>query len=390
MAKETHINQPSNIMTELHVELRVIASAADLDAVRTEWRAFLDRPTVTAGFFTEPSVQEQDAGFGNGGCLVLGKVHQHDDLVAIVPLLCRKTQVSVRFGLVNLFRQVIRVAKLPDFEFPREEAVNPFEVFSAIISALQEHPRLADMVSVDSAPEPPSGYLRSTFTMSGVQTTYVIQVEGDFGTYERKLASKSRKKIKRYIRKLEETAGASVHTVCYRTPEEMNALFEQLTRVWEKSWHARVGRQHVPSESYLKKLAQSGWIRAYVLVVGDQPVASVLGFQYRGSYYYEAPAYNQDWQDRSPGIVLLFYLLKDLYERDRPTRFDFGFGYGQYKEVFGTHEERRGVIRVGITESGKLIVSIQAVSDLVFKWSKKVLDRTGLLRLIKKRIREGK
>jgi CelD/BcsL family acetyltransferase involved in cellulose biosynthesis len=185
------------------------------------------------------------------------------------------------------------VAKIPDFEFPREEAVNPFEVFSSILRALREQPSLADMVIVDCAPEAPKDNPRSVFTVAGVQTTYIVQVEGDFCAYMQKLSSKSRNQIKRRIRKLEDTAGASLQAACYRTADEMNALHEHLVKVWEKSWHARVGRQHVPSENYLKTLAQAGWIRAYVLVVGDQSVASILGFQYRGTYYYEAPAYNQ-------------------------------------------------------------------------------------------------
>ena len=247
MEKETHLSQFADVTTQLHVELQVIESAADFDAILTGWRAFLDRPTVTAGFFTDPSVIKHDAGFESGGSLVLGKVHQNRDLVAIVPLIGRKRQVPVRLGLIRLLKPVARVAKIPDFEFPREKAVDPFEVFSSVLGAFQKQRQLADLVLVDSAPEPPAGFSSSNFAVKGVQTTYVIPVEGDFAAYEQELTPKSRKKIKRYLRKLEETTGVRVQTICYRTPEEMNALHQRLTTVWEKSWHARVGQQHVPS-----------------------------------------------------------------------------------------------------------------------------------------------
>jgi CelD/BcsL family acetyltransferase involved in cellulose biosynthesis len=88
--------------------------------------------------------------------------------------------------------------------------------------------------------------------------------------------------------------------------------------------------------------------------------------------------------------VLLYYSLKDMFERDRPARFDFGFGYNQYKQVFGTQEERRGGIRVGLTKRGKAIISLQVALDHVFKWSKMALEGTALLRWIKKKIRVRK
>jgi CelD/BcsL family acetyltransferase involved in cellulose biosynthesis len=88
--------------------------------------------------------------------------------------------------------------------------------------------------------------------------------------------------------------------------------------------------------------------------------------------------------------VLLYNSLKDIFERDRSVRFDFGAGYNEYKQVFGTQEERRGGIRVGITMKGSLVVGLQTWLDLVFRWSKVFLDRTGFPGWIKKKIRKGK
>ena len=91
-------------------------------------------------------------------------------------------------------------------------------------------------------------------------------------------------------------------------------------------------------------------------------MASILGFQYRGTYYYEASAYDQDWQERSPGTALLYSSLNDIFERDRPALFDLGAGYNEYKQVFGTKEERRGAIRVRHHHEGQ---ANRRPSDLV-------------------------
>ena len=226
--------------------------------------------------------------------------------------------------------------------------------------------------------------------MHDIQTTYTIELVGGFDAYLQILSPRSRQKLKRTVRRFEDSAGASVRIVSFRCPAEMNNLHLELTRVWEKSWHARVGAQHVPSVAFLTTLAAHGWVRAYVLFVGEQSVASVLGFQYRNTFYYESPAYDRDWKDRSPGIVLLYHTLKNLFETDPPVRFDFGAGYGQYKQVFGTREENRGSIQVGITGRGKLIANSQLCLRVLFKWSRVALDWTGIPRVIKRRIREGR
>ena len=390
MEKETLICRIADVTTELKIDLQVIESAEDFDAILTWWQPFLARPTVVAGFFTDPSVLKHDAGFESGGSLVIGKVCRNGDLVAIVPLIVRKRQIPVRLGLIPLLKPVARVAKIPDFEFPREKALDPFEVFSAILSAFRQQLQLADIVTVDSAPEPPAGFSISNFTVNDVQTTYVFEVVGDFASYEEKLTSNSRRRVKKKVRLFDKAAGASVRAICYRTPEEMDMLRVQFRKVWEKSWHAHVGHEHIPSESFLKTLAQSGSIRSYALLVGEQPISYFLGFQYRGTYYLERTAYDEEWRDHSPGIVLLFNILKDLFKTDRPVRVDFGSGYNEYKQVFGTQEERRGSIRVGITMKGRLIVFFQTSLNAVFKWSKVALDRTGLPRWIRMKVRKEK
>ncbi|MEZ6077293.1 MAG: GNAT family N-acetyltransferase [Pirellulaceae bacterium] len=225
--------------------------------------------------------------------------------------------------------------------------------------------------------------------MVDIQATYTIEFPEDFDAYLQILSPRSRQKIKRTVRRFESTAEAPVRVVAFRNPTDMNNLHLELTRVWERSWHGRVANQQVPPVAALTTLASQGWVRAYVLFVGDQSVASVLGFQYKHTFYYESPAYDQDWQDRSPGIVLLYHTLKNLFETDPPERFDFGAGYGQYKQVFGTREEFRGSIQIGITGRGKLITYLQSYLRVLFKSSRAAFQWTSIPRLIKRRIREG-
>ena len=381
---------PTSPIETLRCELQVIATKAEYEVARQRWDEFLQRPSVVAGFFTDPNEVEQRLCLDHGDLLLLGNVLRGCDLVAVVPLVCRKTQAAIKFGLVTLGHISVRTARIPDFEFPREQGTDVFEVFAAVLKAVAALGQMVDLVSVDCAPVPPEDRREYGFRMQSVQTAYTVAIKGNFDTYLQAMSSKSRQTIKRKIRRFEDLAGGSIRVVSFRSPTEMDKLHEALAAIWQKSWHARLDRQHVPSIAYLKQIALCGWIRAYVLFVAEQPVASILGFQYRGTYYYEAPAYDHDWQDRSPGIVLLYYTIKDLFEVNSPGIFDFGAGYGQYKQVFGTHEEQRGSLRYGISTRGKVVTSLQATSDALFRWSKASLDRTGIPRLIKRKMREGK
>jgi CelD/BcsL family acetyltransferase involved in cellulose biosynthesis len=383
-------DSPAHSIDNLRCELQLITSPAEFAEAKTPWIEFLHRSSVLAGLFTDPRVMEHSICFDRGDIVVLGKVLKGDRLIAIVPLISQKTHATFTFGLVTLCRLALRSARLADFEFPTEEGFKSSEVFAAVADACAERRFPADLIFVESASACTDGKHTLASHMSNVQTTYTINILGSFDAYLQALAPRSRQKLKRTIRRFEEATRASMQIACLRRPAEMQTLHSELTHVRERSWHARVGSQHVPSIDYLASLAAHGWVRAYVLSVREQPVATVLGFQYRNTFYYEAPAYDQDWQEHSPGIVLLYYTLKDLFETDSPVRLDFGFGYGQYKQVFGTHEEDRGTIRIGTTRRGRLIAWSQRFLDVVFRVSKAALAWTGIPRVIKKRIRQGK
>ncbi len=389
MEKEL-IDWSTGSVEDLQCTLQLIESVAEYNAAMTPWLEFLHRPNVLAGLFTDPRTVQQEIRFDRGDRLVLGEVVQGDRLVAVVPLICRKVPQTLKFGLVTLGRLNARSARIADFEFPTEQGISPFQVFAAVVEACAKQKPRIDLVSVDSAPACAEDLREYGLQMHDIQTTYTIELAGGFDAYLQALSPRSRQKLKRTVRKFENLAEATVRFVSFRTPAEMNDLHMEVTRVWEKSWHARVGTQQVPSVAFLTTLASHGWVRAYVLFVGEQSVASVLGFQYRDTFYYESPAYDQDWQDRSPGIVLLYHLVENLFESDPPVRFDFGAGYGQYKQVFGTCEEDRGSIRIGITGRGKLIANSQWCLRALFRWCRAALDGTGIPRAIKRRIREGR
>ena len=151
MAKEL-IDLSARPVGDLKCRLQLIASVPEYNTAKTPWIEFLHRPSVLAGLFTDPRTVEQNIRFDSGDILVLGKVLNGDRVVAVVPLILRKTHAALKFGLVRLCRLPVRSARIADFEFPTEQGISPFQVFAAVVDACAKQKPLIDLVSVDSAP----------------------------------------------------------------------------------------------------------------------------------------------------------------------------------------------------------------------------------------------
>jgi len=100
----------------------------------------------------------------------------------------------------------------------------------------------------------------------------------------------------------------------------------------------------------------------------------------------EAPAFDDVWKRHSPGLVLNYLILKDLFASDTPKTVDFGFGYNQYKEMLGTRPEPRAQLWMPMSSKGVGVLCALRCCDTVFRCGKSLAGRTGLLRTFKSRI----
>ena len=89
-------------------------------------------------------------------------------------------------------------------------------------------------------------------------------------------------------------------------------------------------------ERTLTAMARRGWSKCYLLECGGVATAFMIGYQYRGTYYYVDVGFDPDWEKWSVGTLLHQEVLRDLIGSvDRPQWFDFSSGSGPQKERFG-------------------------------------------------------
>jgi len=379
----------------LKTEVTVITSREDLQQALPEWQAFASDPGVQGGVWCDPVTVSETASFDKGDSVLLARLSDGGIPVAFMPFSLGSRIVSLSIGLWGVGRPRARVARLYDFNFAARENVDRLDAIEQAFAGVRDTVACdiitAPNCSIGSGNECPgtrAAGLRG-LSVRNVQDTFLVDLSGDFDQYLSALSSNTRQTLKRKLRRIERESGAAVTAKCFRKVSDMSELRSCLAGVWQRSWHGRLGRYEPPSVSFLSRLAEEGWIRSYVLFVGDNPAASVLGLQYRGTFLDEAPAHDQRWRDHSPGIVLNYLILQDLFSVDPPRRVDFGFGYNQYKETLGTRRDTRAELWLAASGRGRGLVMARRLSDAIFKRGKMILGRSGMVRKLKERARGG-
>ena len=165
---------------------------------------------------------------------------------------------------------------------------------------------------------------------------HLIELPPTFEEYASKFTAKTRKNRNREVRILEQRG--RLELACFRRPDQVDAFLQEAGAISERSYqHRMLGaglRQPVHLRERLRTAAAQGWLRAYVLRCGGATCSYLLGYQFRGRYYYSKVGYDPAWTPLCVGTVLQWLVLQDLYREDTPTVFDFG-GAGRQMQYFG-------------------------------------------------------
>jgi CelD/BcsL family acetyltransferase involved in cellulose biosynthesis len=120
--------------------------------------------------------------------------------------------------------------------------------------------------------------------------------------------------------------------------DQVDEFYHDAFAIAEKSWQFQnLGRRLDETALYrenLQHLAQIGCLRAYLLKCGSRPAAFVIGYQYEDVLQFEQTAYDPELSMYSPGTVLYYLLMQDLYRHRRPRFVNHGIGVTPHKRLF--------------------------------------------------------
>ncbi len=182
----------------------------------------------------------------------------------------------------------------------------------------------------------------------GTTPFHSLNVPETFEQYLQQFRAKKRYNLSRQVRLLRDQTGElSCERIdtSSRVPELLEAASTVLPRAWQSSLMMPDLYEALASAERLRDLADRKLLRSYVLRCGGTPRALVLGYQHNGIFHYAEIAYDRSLAQLSPGASLLYLLIQDLIEHDRPRCVNLGIGDAEYKRIFGNvHTEDATII----------------------------------------------
>jgi hypothetical protein len=214
-----------------------------------------------------------------------------------------------------------------------------------------------------------------------------------FEDYLRTLGSKSREDVRRTRKNFSVKAGDAVTLVRYTEAERAGELSAALAQISRKTYQYHLlglGLEDTPEQvAHLCTMAEGGWLRAYILRIGDTPVAFGLGYSDGHTYYGHHVGYDPAISKLQPGIYLHTAVMADLLS-DGICRFDFLAGDSLYKQrMSNTSREERHYYLIPRGWPGTAyafaLTATNFLSESIGGW----LDKSGLKAHVKRMVRNA-
>lgn len=229
-----------------------------------------------------------------------------------------------------------------------------------------------------------------TYSHSGFQDRSLIHFPENPEEYWKQFRSKSRGKQRRLLRQ-----NNDMRLVRVTEPAQVADFLEAAHQISLNTWQSqRLGLRIENSEMELEEftfLAINGYLRCYMLMKGDQPIAFKIGSQHKGVFRDIEVGFDLDHASTSPGEALLLMTLDDLIKQDTPHTFDFGEGDAEYKQRYSSEiTQSCSLLLLQPTIKNRLLSAYLKSSLSLDHTIRKVLKTTGLYTAVRQILRYGK
>jgi len=169
-----------------------------------------------------------------------------------------------------------------------------------------------------------------------------VEVTDSFEEYLKKFAAKRRHNLTRAVKKFLERNEEGTPFEVYTAPGEMRAFHAEALEISRHTYQSQLLQSGLPATdefvSGMVAAAEKHQARGYLLRDDGRAIAFAW-CRGRGSRLtYDVIGYLPEYAKSSPGTVLLFLILRDLFGLNTYRVFDFGPGEAQYKSMFATHQ----------------------------------------------------
>jgi len=202
------------------------------------------------------------------------------------------------------------------------------------------------------------------------------------------LRHKTRKRISWEKNRFESRAPQPVTIQCIRNQEQVADFIRHIEAIRKDAWQTKTFSTNPHSLAddikYFEQFALHGWLRSYLLLCGDTPVAYELSVQYRSECIFLERGYAQSFRDLAPGTYLTYFILQHCYNDNPPQKINFGYGENEFKKRLSNLTKDASYAYLTMPNRGRLLVSVQQLLNLCEKGIRNILTKANLDRHVRR------
>lgn len=221
---------------------------------------------------------------------------------------------------------------------------------------------------------------------------YSVNLQSSFDEYLKLRSPKSRQNLKRSVKRFMESNPEAFQI--YTLPETIEEFHKKSVFISKQTYQTLMLNAGLPDTPQflraMQDIASRGEARGYLLHIQGKPIAFAWCTTKGDTVGYQVIGYLPEHADLSPGTVLLYLILQDLFSLEKYRSLDFGYGSAFYKEAFATD-------KLEFADSYLLRSTLENRCKLWLLWQTEcfstavgsTLERMGLKKKIRQWMRKG-
>jgi CelD/BcsL family acetyltransferase involved in cellulose biosynthesis len=385
--------------TQLEFDIQVLESVDDLQAFVSDWEAFLAEGVSGSSFFNDPAHILSRLELEPQTTPWIVVLRCGDRICCIAPFFLHETRLRIEFSIIKLASLPVCTLKAYGGNFIAHKDADAEVCYRHIFETLwQNRSKFGVILLEDLRVATPlwkyfeadlsrDTRFRRFLASSRVDNLHQTRLPATHAEFLTQLNPRTRQRLRRQARKLCDEKHARLEK--FVSPEHVQRFVSQVDEIYRDTWQAKlVGYCHRDPEfhcRFLTRISERGWLRSYTLVVDQQPVAYLLGYQHGGIYYYYEIGYRQQWADDSPGAVLTYLFIEELFQEDPPQLVDYLVGDQPYKRSLSNLQLMAASIYLAPPNRWRLVLRVQQLLHLMSRPVVRALAVFRLDRMVRKR-----
>jgi Acetyltransferase (GNAT) domain len=380
-----------------NIDVRVARTLAEVEALRQQWVAWPSHRDSDIDFYlmivqSYPEVLRPH----------VMALYRGGELAAIMVGRLERKRIPFNLGYLRPFRPWARCLTFVYGAIHGEDSSENMQVFlQELMKSLKR--READLALLEFVPlEMPLYRLAldvpgvlSRDTLPPAQGHDVMIVPPNIDEVYRRMSGTRREGIRRGMRKFAAHAEGKAKIVCYRSEAELSRLFLDAEQIAGKTYQRGLGAGFANTPEVRRRLelaVRKGWLRAYVLYVGDRPYSFWIGMLYHKAFVSEYLGYDPEFRKLSPGMFLIMRVIEGFCQRangDTVAELDFGLGHAEYKGALCSKSWQEAPVYIfSPTLKGMSLKAMRAATRLADACARKALASTSSLSRLKRAWRD--